>query len=67
VGYLGFNGNIDLCIGIRMIIYRKGKFFLQAGAGIVDGSIPENEYREIENKMKGMHEAIIIAEEGRFL
>jgi len=67
VGYLGFNGNLDLCIGIRMIIYRKGKFFLQAGAGIVDGSIPENEYREIENKMKGMHEAIIIAEEGRFL
>ncbi len=67
VGYLGLNGNLDLCIGIRMIIYRKGKFFLQAGAGIVDGSIPESEYKEIENKIKGMHEAIKIAEEGRFL
>lgn len=67
VGYLGLNGNLDLCIGIRMIIYRRGKFFLQAGAGIVDGSIPENEYKEIENKIRGMHEAIIIAEEGRFL
>lgn len=67
VGYLGFNGNIDLCIGIRMIIYRMGEFYLQAGAGIVDGSIPENEYKEIINKMKGMHEAIIMAEEGRFL
>lgn len=67
VGYVGFNGNIDLCIGIRMIIYKKGKFYLQAGAGIVDGSIPENEYKEIMNKMKGMQEAIKIAEEGRFL
>lgn len=67
VGYVGFNGNIDLCIGIRMIIYKKGKFYLQAGAGIVDGSIPENEYKEVINKMKGMHEAIIMAEEGRLL
>jgi anthranilate synthase component 1 len=67
VGYLGFNGNLDFCIGIRMIIYKKGKFILQAGAGIVDGSVPENEYKEIINKMKGMQEAIIIAEEGRFL
>ncbi len=67
VGYVGFNGNLDFCIGIRMIIYRKGKFYLQAGAGIVNGSIPENEYKEIINKMKGMHEAIKMAEEGRFL
>lgn len=67
VGYLGFNGNLDFCIGIRMIIYRKGEYYLQAGAGIVDGSIPENEYKEIMNKMKGMHEAIIMAEEGRLL
>ncbi|MGQ9617938.1 MAG: anthranilate synthase component I [Candidatus Aminicenantia bacterium] len=67
VGYVGFNGNIDLCIGIRMIIFRKGKFSLQAGAGIVDGSIPSNEYKEIKNKIKGMQEAIIMAEEGRFL
>lgn len=67
VGYVGFNGNMDFCIGIRMIIFKKGKFYLQAGAGIVDGSIPENEYKEIMNKMKGMHEAIIIAEEGRLL
>ncbi len=67
VGYLGFNGNMDLCIGIRMIVYYKGKYFLQAGAGIVDGSIPENEYKEIKNKIKGMQEAVIIAEEGRLL
>lgn len=67
VGYVSFNGNIDLCIGIRMIIFRKGKFSLQAGAGIVDGSIPSNEYKEIKNKIRGVQEAIIKAEERRFL
>jgi len=66
VGYFGFNGNVDLCIGIRMIVYKKGVFFLQGGAGIVIGSNPENEYREVQNKIKGMHEAIKLAEKGGF-
>jgi len=63
VGYLGFNGNVDLCIGIRMIIYEQGIFSLQGGAGIVIGSKPENEYREVQNKIKGMYEAVKSAEE----
>lgn len=66
VGYFGFNGNVDLCIGIRMIIYKRGVFFLQGGAGIVFGSNPENEYREVQNKIKGMYEAVKIAEKGGF-
>lgn len=66
VGYFGFNGNVDLCIGIRMIIYRQGIFYLQGGAGIVIGSKPESEYLEVQNKIKGMREAINIAERGGF-
>jgi anthranilate synthase component 1 len=66
VGYFAFNGNVDLCIGIRMIIYKKRGFFLQGGAGIVYGSKPQNEYYEIQNKIKGMYEAIKLAEEGGF-
>lgn len=66
VGYYGFNGNLDLCIGIRMIIYKQGTFFLQGGAGIVIGSRPESEYLEVQKKIKGMLEAIKLAESGGF-
>ncbi|MGQ9800614.1 MAG: anthranilate synthase component I family protein [Candidatus Saccharicenans sp.] len=66
VGYYGFNGNLDLCIGIRMIIYKQGTFFLQGGAGIVIGSRPESEYLEVQKKIKGMLEAINLAEGGGF-
>lgn len=62
IGYFGMNGTMDVCIGIRMIIYRKGKYHLQAGAGIVDGSIPSHELKEVHNKIQGMSEAIKRAE-----
>jgi anthranilate synthase component 1 len=41
VGYFGFDGNMDTCIAIRMIIKKNEKLFFQAGAGIVYDSIPE--------------------------
>jgi len=63
VGYFGLNGNIDMCIAIRMIIYQKGKYYLQAGAGIVADSIPSSEYRETLNKMAGLYQAIKMSEE----
>ena len=58
VGYIDFRGDIDLCIGIRMAVLRDGKVSVQAGAGIVAESIPENEYTECCNKAKAMLEAI---------
>ncbi|MEA2005958.1 MAG: anthranilate synthase component I [Acidobacteriota bacterium] len=63
VGYFGLDGNIDMCIAIRMIIYQKGKYYLQAGAGIVADSIPSSEYRETLNKMEGLYQAIKMSEE----
>jgi len=62
IGYLGFSGNLDTCITIRTIIFREGKAYVQAGAGIVWDSVPEKEYEETVNKAKGMLTAIRTAE-----
>jgi anthranilate synthase component 1 len=62
IGYLGFSGNLDTCITIRTIIFKRGKAYIQAGAGIVWDSVPEKEYEETVNKAKGMLKAIRMAE-----
>lgn len=62
IGYIDFTGNMDMCIGIRMMVAKDGKVFVQSGAGIVADSIPENEYEEINNKAKGMMEALTAAQ-----
>lgn len=54
VGYIGFNGNMDVCITIRTILKRGNKAFVQSGAGIVADSVPENEYYESINKAKAL-------------
>jgi anthranilate synthase component 1 len=62
VGYFGYSGNMDTCITIRTLIIKDGKVYVQAGAGIVADSVPENEYMETVNKAKGMLKAIEMAE-----
>ncbi len=62
VGHLDYLGNMDTCIALRTIVLQNGKAFVQAGAGIVADSVPENEYKETLNKAKGMLKAIEIAE-----
>lgn len=62
IGYLGFSGNLNTCITIRTIIFKQGKAYVQAGAGIVWDSVPEKEYEETVNKAKGMLKAIRAAE-----
>lgn len=63
IGYLGFTGNMDTCITIRTIVFRKGRAYVQAGAGIVWDSVAESEYMETINKAKAMLKAIRTAEE----
>lgn len=58
VGYFCFNSNTDLAIAIRTILIRNGKAYVQAGAGIVMDSIPENEYIESLNKSAAMIKAL---------
>jgi anthranilate synthase component 1 len=62
VGYFDFSGNMDMCITIRTIVFKKGKAYIQAGAGIVADSDPRKEYKETVNKAKGMFKAIEMAE-----
>ncbi|MCB1985031.1 MAG: anthranilate synthase component I [Burkholderiales bacterium] len=64
VGYLGFNGDMDLAIAIRTAIIKDGKLHVQAGAGIVADSVPRNEWIETQNKAKAILRAAEIAEEG---
>ncbi len=64
IGYLDYKGNLDTCIAIRTIFFKEGKAYLQAGAGIVYDSIPENEYDECVNKAKVLKEAIKMAAKG---
>lgn len=58
VGYFGFNNNMDMCIGIRMLVVRGNRVFVQAGAGIVADSISENEYNETVNKAMAMFKSV---------
>ena len=58
VGYFGFDGNHDSCIALRTVVLKDKKAYIQAGAGVVADSIPENEYNETVNKARGMMRAI---------
>ena len=58
VGYFGFDGNHDSCIALRTVVLQGEKAYVQAGAGVVADSVPENEYNETVNKAKGMMRAI---------
>lgn len=61
VGYIGFSGNMDMCITIRTMVIRNGSVYLQAGAGIVYDSDPEREYQETAAKAGGLIRAIEMA------
>lgn len=64
VGYLGFDGDMDLAIAIRTGIIKDGKLHIQAGAGIVADSVPQSEWIETQNKAKALLRAAEIAESG---
>lgn len=64
VGYLDFAGNMDTCIGIRLVYKKNGRVCVQSGAGIVADSVPDKEYQECVNKARAVVEAIRTAEEG---
>lgn len=63
IGYLDFTGNLDTCIAIRIAYKKNNRVFVRVGAGIVYDSIPENEYKECENKSKAVMNALKISEE----
>jgi len=64
VGYLSWNGNMDTAIAIRTAVIKQGKLHIQAGAGIVYDSLPENEWAETMNKGRAVFRAVAKAEAG---
>lgn len=58
VGYLAFDGSIDMCIAIRTVLFKNNKAYIQAGGGVVADSVPENEYQESCNKAMAVINAI---------
>ena len=58
LGYIDFNGNLDTCIAIRMAVKKGDRVYVQAGAGIVADSVPENEYSETYNKALAVMNAV---------
>jgi len=61
VANIDFNGNFDSCISIRTVLVKDNKAYVQAGAGIVADSVPENEYDECINKASALLKAIQFA------
>ncbi len=54
IGYIGFNGNMDLNIVIRTFVIKDNIAYVQAGAGIVADSDPEREYDETLKKAEAL-------------
>jgi anthranilate synthase component 1 len=64
MGYLSWNGNMDMAIAIRTAVIKDKTLYIQAGAGIVADSVPEMEWKETMNKARAMFHAVKLAEEG---
>jgi len=58
IGYLGFNGDIDLNIAIRTFIIKEDKAYFQVGGAVVFDSDPEAEYQETLDKARALIEAL---------
>jgi para-aminobenzoate synthetase component 1 len=61
IGYIGFDGNMDLNIAIRTIILKDEKAYFQVGGGIVWDSDPNEEYEESLVKGRALVKALNIS------
>jgi len=65
LGWISFNGDLELNIMIRTMLVKDGKAYVQAGAGIVIDSNPKNEYEESLKKAVALWKAKAMAEQGK--
>jgi anthranilate/para-aminobenzoate synthase component I len=54
VGYLGLDGSLNTAITIRTVVLHRETAYVQAGAGIVADSVPEQEHQECVAKARGI-------------
>jgi para-aminobenzoate synthetase component 1 len=62
IGWIGFNGDMELNIVIRTMLAKDGLAYVQAGAGIVIDSKPKAEYKECLKKAKALWQAKELSE-----
>ena len=58
VGYLGWDGNMDMAIAIRTAVIKDGQVHAQAGCGVVADSVPQSEWDETVNKARAVMRAV---------
>ena len=63
-GYLGFNGDMDLCIAIRTAVIKDQTLYVQSGGGIVADSDEEAEWQETQNKARAVLRAAQMVQAG---
>jgi anthranilate synthase component 1 len=61
VGYLGFNGDMDVAIAIRTAVVKDRLLHVQAAAGVVADSDPRSEWLETQHKMRAILRAAELA------
>ena len=61
IGYVNFNGDMNMAITIRSVLSKNQQLHYQAGAGIVISSKEELELQEVDNKLKAIQEAVKMA------
>ena len=61
VGWLDANGNGDFLVALRSALITPRHCHAFAGCGIVEGSLPANEYEETQIKLASMQQALLLA------
>lgn len=64
VGYLGWEGKMDMSIAIRTCVIRQNKVYVQAGAGLVADSDPASEWNETQIKARAVIKAVELSANG---
>ncbi|WP_204419964.1 anthranilate synthase component I family protein [Bacillus tianshenii] len=63
IGWIGYDGDMELNISIRTMIAKDGMAYVQAGAGVVIDSVPKREYKESLKKAAALWKAKELSEE----
>ncbi|WP_078378367.1 anthranilate synthase component I family protein [Sutcliffiella halmapala] len=62
IGWIGFDGDMELNISIRTMVAKDGMAYVQAGAGVVIDSVPKREFKESLKKAAALWKAKELSE-----
>lgn len=63
IGFLNNEGDFNHAITIRSFLSKENTLHYQAGAGLVESSVIENELEEVNNKISALRQALVLANE----